>query len=627
MSLQHAFLQGYERMVAWSDLLDSINVFPVADSDTGRNLTVSLAPLKQWHKNRSVTVEALMLAACGNSGNLAVAFLSEFLLADNAEGLAAAAAAGRVRAWQALAQPQPGTLLTVLDALVDYLQAHPTPSQGLVLQVLLQRLEAAVLETPQLLPPLRAAGVVDAGALGIFTYLEGFFYALYGAGAPFQALAPRFKDWLQRIPPTDPTAPQQDCVEAVIADAPGDASGDPSGDAQWQAHLPHDSASVVSFRNGRTTKIHLHTSDAAAARAALESAGEVLRWTAAPIHVTDAPDSTAAHAGSHIMTDAAGSITRAMARHLGITLLDSYIIMENTVRLETDCDAREIYAAMSRGVRVTTSQASVFERHQHYQSVLERYARVVYLCVGAVFTGNHAIALKWQQAHDAAHRLTVMDTTAASGRLALIVHIAARRLRQAKRFEELTAGIKPLVFACHEYIFLEQLRYLAAGGRLSRTSAFCGDLLRLKPVISPTAEGAKKVGVLRRAADQLPFALKQLHAGGAAAPGSLILLQYTDNQPRIEQEILPVVQGHFKRAEIMLQPLSLTTGVHTGPGSWGWRFLRGARLRRQKTRENEFKNTGHNGFWGALKTESGSLSGSLSGSGSEFTFLYGATSS
>ena len=42
-----AFILGYERMAAWSDLLDDINVFPVADADTGRNLKISLAPLRQ----------------------------------------------------------------------------------------------------------------------------------------------------------------------------------------------------------------------------------------------------------------------------------------------------------------------------------------------------------------------------------------------------------------------------------------------------------------------------------------------------------------------------------------------------------------------------------------------------
>ena len=41
-----AFSAGFDRLAAWSDLLDTINVFPVADGDTGRNLVVSLAPLK-----------------------------------------------------------------------------------------------------------------------------------------------------------------------------------------------------------------------------------------------------------------------------------------------------------------------------------------------------------------------------------------------------------------------------------------------------------------------------------------------------------------------------------------------------------------------------------------------------
>ena len=45
VSLRTAFATGYERMAAWADLLDDINLYPVADADTGRNLRISLAPL------------------------------------------------------------------------------------------------------------------------------------------------------------------------------------------------------------------------------------------------------------------------------------------------------------------------------------------------------------------------------------------------------------------------------------------------------------------------------------------------------------------------------------------------------------------------------------------------------
>ncbi|MBE0556222.1 MAG: hypothetical protein IH628_03235, partial [Proteobacteria bacterium] len=66
-----ALIAGFERVTAWADLLDEINVFPVADGDTGRNLVVSLAPLRQVGRGREQTVRELLLSARGNSGNIA----------------------------------------------------------------------------------------------------------------------------------------------------------------------------------------------------------------------------------------------------------------------------------------------------------------------------------------------------------------------------------------------------------------------------------------------------------------------------------------------------------------------------------------------------------------------------
>jgi hypothetical protein len=60
--------------------------------------------------------------------------------------------------------------------------------------------------------------------------------------------------------------------------------------------------------------------------------------------------------------------------------------------------------------------------------------------------------------------------------------------------------------------FLDQLKYLAAGGRISKTKGFFGDLLHMKPIITPAATGAEKVGVVRNRDDQLAFALARLKA-------------------------------------------------------------------------------------------------------------------
>ena len=82
-----ALIAGVERVTAWADLLDEINVFPVADGDTGRNLVVSLSPLRRIALGREQIIRELLLSARGNSGNIAARFFSGLLMADASTNL------------------------------------------------------------------------------------------------------------------------------------------------------------------------------------------------------------------------------------------------------------------------------------------------------------------------------------------------------------------------------------------------------------------------------------------------------------------------------------------------------------------------------------------------------------
>jgi hypothetical protein len=120
-----ALMTGFERVAAWADLLDEINVFPVADGDTGRNLVVSLSPLRQAALGRERITRELLLSARGNSGNIAARFFSGLLMADSVRNLAGAVRQGRDRAWQAVNDPKQGTMLTVFDALAEAVEKGP----------------------------------------------------------------------------------------------------------------------------------------------------------------------------------------------------------------------------------------------------------------------------------------------------------------------------------------------------------------------------------------------------------------------------------------------------------------------------------------------------------------------
>ena len=565
---QNAFTVGVERLKAWSDVLDDINVFPVADGDTGRNLITSLTPLRHPDKDREKTITRLLLSARGNSGNIAARFFSGFLMADSYLLLPKAAKDGRDLAWQAVHHPVQGTLLTVFDALADFLKEHPFEGTPEYVSRMIDRLEMAVLSTPELLPKLKKAGVVDSGALGMYIFLEGFFKSLVGETDPFRPIAKIFKNQMEVTASFQEEIHDDFCVDTVLH-VDGDIN-------EKIDRLSLCGKSVVAIPHQDYLKVHMHTNSIQDARRRMASLGDVLQWTDDNLSIQIADFKRPHGQGPiHIMTDAAGSITREDCRNLGITLLDSYIAAGEKSLPETFFSSAELYQSMQEGVKVSTAQASVFERHQCYQRVVNQYPKVLYLCVGSAFTGNYDVALAWKKHHDPDNRLTIMDTKAASGRLGLIAMAAARYSARSGDPDAVIAFAKSAIDACEEYVFIDKLKYLAAGGRIARSRAFLGDAFHVKPIITPTGEGAKKVGAVKDRDEQLKFAMEKLDAALANDPAPWIMLEYSNNFAWVNDTVKKKVEASASLSEILLQPLSLTSGAHMGPGTWAIAFLPG----------------------------------------------------
>ncbi len=563
--LKKSFVAGVERVAAWADLLDAINVFPIADGDTGRNLSISLSPLRNTGEQQDKIVRQLLLAARGNSGNIASRFFSAFYQASSPADLKAAVQEGNARAWSAVSDPRLGTMLSVFDALEEILCRNDYRPGKNSADEIIAHLEQAVRETHDLLPKLQEAGVVDAGALGMYIFFEGFFYTLAGHDNHYRPVTDVFPDRLRISAAFKEVSETGYCVDFVVrADA-----GSP--EALTKIAGSQDSAIVI--QDGDLYKIHLHTDDKDKIKSQMAKLGSVMNWEddnlSAQINEfmkthTDSP--------LHIMTDAAGSLTRNDAKRYGFTLLNSYLNVGEKSLPETCFHPEELYSAMRAGVKVSTSQSSVFERHQFYAAALARFEKVLYLCVGSVYTGNYQIVTDWKKEHDPDNRLLVIDTGAASGRLGTMVLAVVRNLAQTRDMDTTYAFAKKAVETCEEYVFLEKLEYLAAGGRLSKTSAFFGDMLKMKPVISPLPEGAKKVGVVRNRKDQIKMALAKLSAALGPDENALIMLEYSDNIDQVT-EFGKDVKKLYPKAEIILQPLSVTSGAHFGPGTWGVAFL------------------------------------------------------
>ena len=188
--LRDAIISAANNLANNKKQIDDLNVFPVPDGDTGTNMSMTLAnsarELEKLSgatagKVASVNASALLRGARGNSGVITSLLFRGFAkgIGDaefaTAENISNAFALGVEAAYKAVMKPTEGTILTVSRVASEYAkQALENGEDEIgVFAAAIEGAKTALEETPELLPALKKAGVVDAGGKGFVTILEG----------------------------------------------------------------------------------------------------------------------------------------------------------------------------------------------------------------------------------------------------------------------------------------------------------------------------------------------------------------------------------------------------------------------------------------------------------------------
>lgn len=274
---------------AHREAIDRINVFPVADGDTGSNLLHTMraaldALLRAPARTRADAGAALgalargaLAGARGNSGVIASQLLRGFsdALADattvDGPGLRAALGAGLARAEAALAAPVPGTMLSVVGGAAAAAGSEPSDELGDVVAAAAAGAAAALAQTPRQLAVLAEAGVVDAGGRGVVVLLDALVAVVAGQPAALVAAArareavpaPEVSMYTARESGSDQFAYE---VMYLLEEVAGDGNGAAGPIARLRDTLVGlgDCVSVVGDGAGLWT-VHVHCNDVGAA--------------------------------------------------------------------------------------------------------------------------------------------------------------------------------------------------------------------------------------------------------------------------------------------------------------------------------------------------------------------------
>ncbi|GJQ51544.1 MAG: hypothetical protein HKUEN02_03910 [Anaerolineaceae bacterium] len=177
--------------------VNALNVFPVPDGDTGTNMTLTMQ--SAWNEVKDLehrrigdmaaaVAKGALMGARGNSGVILSQIWRGFARAVqeretlDGESLAKGFAEARDTAYKGVVKPVEGTILTVIRGVADATEAalQTTSDAITILEVAVRAADEAVQRTPDLLPLLKQAGVVDSGGKGLFFILEGMLRHVYG---------------------------------------------------------------------------------------------------------------------------------------------------------------------------------------------------------------------------------------------------------------------------------------------------------------------------------------------------------------------------------------------------------------------------------------------------------------
>ena len=274
--LAKMFLAGAQNIEAKKDYINELNVFPVPDGDTGTNMSMTImsaakevtALNKPAMKDLAKAISSGSLrGARGNSGVILSQLLRGFTKAIKEEkeidvlALAAACQRARDTAYKAVMKPKEGTILTVASGIATKAaeMAEETDDLEVFIPAVIEHAQDVLNQTPEMLPVLKEAGVVDSGGQGLLEVIKGAYDAFLGKEIDYSVIEPSTGVTVNKVNAEDTADIKFGyCTEFIILTEKEFTEDD---EHEFKKFLSSIGDSIVCVADDDVVKIHVHTND------------------------------------------------------------------------------------------------------------------------------------------------------------------------------------------------------------------------------------------------------------------------------------------------------------------------------------------------------------------------------
>lgn len=502
-TLYYSFLAGAQKIFENQVLINKINVFPVADADTGTNLASTMRsivespiPTRDLKLTAAALADAALTGARGNSGIIFAQFIYGFSTeiqkheTVSVETFAEIVKKAVVYAYEAIANPVEGTMITVIREWAEFIYILKDTIQDFI-ELLAQAYQKALESlqaTTETLEVLRKSHVVDAGAKGFVVFLQGMVEYL-NIGELRKLISSR--ETLV-IPDAEFISHEEInfryCTEAMLS-----LDEKKKMDiGQVRKLIASMGDSMVVAGSEKKMRVHIHTDNPSEIMLALNRVGSIT-FQKVDDMVMQKEISTSAKYPVALLTDSTCDLPQELIEKYQIQVVPLSVHFGDTYFLDRlTLLPSEFYSMLDKSsVYPSTAQPAYKDFFNRYSYLSTHYDSIISMHISAAMSGT------WSNSSKASHAVSehsgkpikVINSKRLSSGLGLIVLRAARELENGATYEELSGLIEKWADNTKMYVSSRTIKYMVKSGRVSYTKGKIGTLLNLKPIVIVNNEG------------------------------------------------------------------------------------------------------------------------------------------
>lgn len=499
-NLYYSFVSGAQEVIKNKNSLNEINVFPVADGDTGSNLSSTMHAIildarisGSVKETMNSIADAALTGARGNSGIIIAQYINGiFLSLMDEETITIPSFAETVKnavpyAYQAISDPVEGTIITVIREWADAVYSHKDLSANFseLFSKSMITANKSLEATTSRLKVLQDSKVVDSGAKGFVYFLQGFATFLRTGKVDLEVSdEPEDLAFNEELIHSQGEIRHRYCTEALLSAASIDLEA-------LRAELALYGDSLIVAGNNHKARIHIHANAPEQVFQVLRKKGIILQQKADDM-VRQNESAFDRKYDTALITDSIADLPQEMLDRYQVHMLPLNLNFDNTSYLDKVTMTPELfYPLLEEAIEYPkSSQPNPIVVEKYLDTVLSHYDKVIILTVAKEQSGTNSVFQNAvsKKLHEG-KKIAVIDSKRNSGAEGLLVMKAAEMIAAETPFDEIVGAIERLRDRTNIFVSVNNLKYMVRSGRLSKVSGLAAMTINLKPVVSIDAEG------------------------------------------------------------------------------------------------------------------------------------------